>query len=269
MEFVLPEKWSIITPYASMVDRRGPFDDPGRRFDRPKGWLIAGAIGSRREMISGVEVVVAGPLGQGLRRLDMLAVLNWTFPHIARIFPDLPPRILVVIARDPMWRGGLSGPASLFLHGDRPIFSENRTSTLLHELIHVASGIHGDDESDWIVEGLAEYYSVELVHRAGGMSDLRFDEAMQDLARWGGAVDSILVKRSSGKTTARAVGVLRAADAEIREASAGKMSIDDVARELSRVPGRVTVAQLQEFAAKAAGRPVEALRRGDLPGGSR
>ena len=44
------------------------------------------------------------------------------------------PRLLIVSAGDPMWRGGLSGPSSMFLHSDRPLISENRTSTLLHEL---------------------------------------------------------------------------------------------------------------------------------------
>jgi hypothetical protein len=116
---------------------------------------------------------------------------------------------------------------------------------------------------------LAEYYSVELVRRSGGVSERRFEEAMQGLAEWGKKAESLFVKHSSGKITARAVGVMRATDAEIREASGGKRNIDDVARELSRAHGPVTLALFQELAAEAAGRPVEALKRENLPGGAR
>lgn len=41
--------------------------------------------------------------------------------------------------------------------------SENATSTLFHELSHVITRISAEDRSDWIAEGLAEFYSVELV----------------------------------------------------------------------------------------------------------
>ncbi len=268
VEFVVPEGWSALTPYPGIEGLRGRIEDPERRFDRPKGWLLLGRLGSRREEIAGVEVVVAGPTGQSLHRLDVLSFLGWTFPELAKIFPELPPRLLIVMARDPMWRGGLSGPASLFVHGDRPLVSENRTSTLLHELVHVLSGVHGDPESDWIVEGLAEFYSVELLRRTGGIGELRFSEAMGDLAAWGADVKSLFVRRSSGPTTARAAVVLRAADYEIREATDGRRSLDDVARRLAAAEGDVSYKLLWEAAEQVAGRPVEALRREHLPGGA-
>ena len=51
----------------------------------------------------------------------------------------------VVGAADPMWRGGLSASNSLFLHADRPLISENGTSTLVHELTHVITRVRGAD----------------------------------------------------------------------------------------------------------------------------
>lgn len=269
VEFVLVDGWSVLTPYPTIEGKRGTFDDPKRRWDRPKGWLLAGKIGSRREVIAGVEVVVAGPIKQGLRRLDMLATLNWTFPHLTKIFPNMPKRLLIVTARDPMWRGGLSGPGSLFLHGDRPLISENRTSTLLHELVHVASNVHADDESDWIVEGMAEYYSVELLRRSGGISELRYKETMAGLAAWGSKAKTLFTSRSSGPTTALGAVVLQSVDAEIREASEGKKSLDDVVRALADEDQDVSLARMSELAAQAAGRPIEALRRDRLPDAKR
>jgi predicted metalloprotease with PDZ domain len=163
-----------------------------------------------------------------------------------------------------MWRGGLSGPSSVFVHSDRPLISENRTSTLLHELVHVAMGIRGDEESDWIVEGFAEYYSVETLRRSGGIGKQRYDEALRRLRQWAQRTTSLFDKSSSGATTARAVIALKAADDEIRTATRGKASLDNVARELAAKGGEVTLERLQTLAAQVAGRPVSALDRAAL-----
>jgi hypothetical protein len=50
-------------------------------------------------------------VGDSARRQDMLDVSESSHCRASRkIFPDLPPRLLIVSAGDPMWRGGLSGP---------------------------------------------------------------------------------------------------------------------------------------------------------------
>ena len=113
--------------------------------------------------------------------------------------PQLPPRLLIVSAGDPMWRGGLSGPSSMFLHSDRPLISENRTSTLLHELVHIALGIRGDEESDWIVEGLAELYSLETLRRSGGISEQRYKQALKHLSQWAKRSPTLFGSHSNGR----------------------------------------------------------------------
>jgi hypothetical protein len=261
LEFSLPKDWSIITPYPGDDGVEIPFNDPGRRFDRPKGWMLAGKIGTRRDIITGVETVVAAPIDEGARRQDTLAFLMWNLPHLTEVFPEFPRRLLIVGADDPMFRGGLSGPASLFLHLDRPLISENRTSTLLHELVLVATGLRGDDESDWIVEGLAEYYSIETLRRSGGISEIRYEEALDRLARWGKRSRTLFKKRSSGATTAKAVGVFAAADKEIRKVTGGKRSLDQVAAILAKDRGEVSIERLAAAAEKVAGQPVKALDR--------
>jgi len=264
LEFLLPEGWAVITPYGPTNAKVLHIDDATRRFDRPQGWMLAGKLGSRAESIAGIQTLVAAPAGDGARRQDMLAFLNWNLPHLAGVFPTFPKRLLIVSAGDPMWRGGLSGPASLFLHSSRPLISENRTSTLLHELVHVAMGIYGDSESDWIAEGFAEYYSIETLRRSGGIGQSRYDDAIARLARWGKGAPTLFAKESSGARTARAVIALKALDAEIRAATAGKASLDDVARELAVHNGKVSLERLQSVAAQFAGRPLQSLERSRL-----
>jgi hypothetical protein len=160
-----------------------------------------------------------------------------------------------------MWRGGLSGPNSMFMHSDRPLISENRTSPLLHELVHVAMGIHGDDESDWIVEGLAEFYSIQTLRQSGGIGQKRYEQAMESMSKWAARAPSLFVKSSNGATTARAVLVFQSVDQEIRKSTNGKASLDDVARKLAAERGEVGLTHLQELARQVAGKPVQSLQR--------
>ncbi len=260
LTFSLPSGWSAATAYPQ--DARGFIvSDPERRFDRPAGWMLAGKLGTRSELIKGVQTIVAAPEGDTARRQDILAFLNWNLPHLKDVFPEFPKRVLIVTAGDPMWRGGLSGPSSLFLHADRPLISENRTSTLLHELVHVAMGIRGDEESDWIAEGFAEYYSLEILRRSGGIGRNRYDEAIERMARWARGSPSVFAPESSGANTARAVVALREVDAEIRQATGGSASLDDVAAALAKDRGEVNLERLQATARQVAGRELESLQR--------
>ncbi len=124
---------------------------------------------------------MASPEGSGLRSNDVLAFTRWTLPSLVEVFPQFPARLLIVSGAPDMWRGGLSGAASIYLHADRPLISQNGTSSLLHEMVHVASGLHGTGGADWIVEGLAEYYSLELLRRSNTISEQRFDAALRRL----------------------------------------------------------------------------------------
>jgi predicted metalloprotease with PDZ domain len=264
IEFVLPPQWSIATPFAPGDNLRFEFDEPDRRFDRPGGWMLAGRIGSRGEKIGHVRTIVAAPAGENARRQDMLAFLNWNLPRLLEVFTSFPERVLIVTAGDPMWRGGLSGPASLFLHSDRPLISENRTSSLLHELVHIALGIRADEESDWIVEGLAEFYSLETLRRSGGISEKRYKQAIARLGSWARRSETLFANNSTGATTARAVVTLQAVDSEIRKATRGKASLDDLARRLAAERGTISLARLQKAAEEISGSPLRSLQREQL-----
>jgi hypothetical protein len=231
--------------------------DPGRRLPRPKGWLIIGNITSRQDMIAGVDIRVAAPAGQGERLQDTLAFLAWTIPDVKAVFPEFPERLLIVTAGEPMWRGGLSGTRSLFMHADRPLISGNRTSSMIHELVHVGTGIHGGEDADWIVEGIAEYYAANILWRSGGLSDLRYQQTIAWKENWARKADTLFVKRSSGPVTARAAVFMHRLDLALKEATDGRAGIDDVAGELARQRGRVSLSQLKQIVHELAGDSVD------------
>lgn len=265
LSFDLPSGWSSLTEYYGR-DHSYPIRNTNRRFDRPAGWIILGDIGVRYDRIAGLRVNVAAPTDQGMRRIDILALLNWTLPEVLRMFPDFPNRLTIVGAGDPMWRGGLSGPRSLFIHTDRPLISENATSTLLHEVMHVALGGNAEDGMDWLVEGLAEFYTLTILHRSGSISDRRFAAAMRKQKEWGSSAGSLCESTSSGAITARAVTVLSELDSEIRALSDGRNSLDDVTPELAALEESITLDDFAAIVRQFTGTDAASLSAGNLPG---
>ena len=206
-----------------------------------------------------MRVAVAAPRGAGVHRNDLLAFVNALGPQMERAFGELPPRLLLVQAGDPMWRGGLSGPRSLYLHADRPLLSGNGTSTPAHELVHVVTRLRGAEHDDWIVEGLAEYYAIELPHRAGLLSASRRKKALAWMRERGAPVERLHTNRSQDRATARAVTLFAALDAELRAASDGKRDLDDVVRRL--IPQReISREALRDAARSVLGKPAKSLQ---------
>ena len=265
LTFDLPDGWSSATPYFGRDDVYA-IDNPERSFDTPTGWMVLGDIGVRNEMIGHVLTKIAGPTGHSIRRMDMLALMRWNLPELLRLLPQFPERLTFVSAGAPMWRGALSAPNSVYVHADRPMISENATSTILHEIVHVGLGLTGEAGADWIVEGFAEYYSLEMLRRSGTISEERYRNARAGLAEWGRDVRQLCTLRSSGSNTARAVTLLATVNAEIRKASGGKSDLDDVLHALAEHEGKISVEQFRDIVTGIAGRPVKALEPRNLPG---
>ncbi len=260
LHLTAPKGWSIETPYGPSAGRLHDVDDPNAHFDRPKGWLLAGPkLAIRRDVIADRHVAVASPQGSGFRSNDVLAFVRWTLPALVRVFPEFPPRLLIVSGPDGMWRGGLSGRGSLYLHADRPLISQNGTSTPLHEMIHVASGLHATGGADWIVEGIAEYYSLEILRRSNTISQQRFDNSFATLAKWSAGTKCVATDRSAGMQTAHAVLVMHALDGEIRAATRDRKSLDDLARTLVQAHAPVTNKAFRASAIALIGGPATAL----------
>ena len=257
----LPKGWTVETPYNrdSRNHMRFEVKDAERRFDRPVGWMAIGNLGTRREDISGIDISATAPVGQGMRRQDMLAFLNYTLPEMRRAFATPRDKILIVSGPDPLFRGGLSAPGSLFIHLDRPMISENGTSPVLHELTHTMTRIRGEARADWIAEGLAEFYGIEILRRTGGLSEQRYEQVRDWLKSWSSKVKHLKVPRSRGETTARAVVLLQDLDTEIRNAKGVPRNLDDVTRRLVKLR-KISNVEFLTAVEEVLGRPSKVLQ---------
>lgn len=243
LDFELPSGWkSVETAWPRIGKHRFRIDNPERLFDRPTGWMLAGNLGSRRTRLGATEVSVVSPLGQGMRRMDVLTLLTFVWPQVQAVFPRQPGKLLIVGAADPMWRGSLAGRDSLYLHSRLPLVSESGASPLLRELVQSLGRINDSQHSDWISEGLAEYYAIELLRRAGGISDERYQVLHKRLVRDGQGVSSLRGEQVNAATVARAVLLLQELDREIRLKTRNKRSLDDVLQGAMRLE-RVTTAE--------------------------
>lgn len=246
LHFELPDGWDVNTGWPLHEEGgQGTYrvDDPNRRFDRPTGWIMAGDLGTRRDHLGDTYFSVVAPLGSEADRMGWLALARLVYPEMEQAFETMPAKILMVSADDPLWRGGLSGPNSFYFHSSRRAISENGTSPLLHELVHVITRIRGGRRDDWIAEGLAEYYGIELLYRAGGFSADRKEAILERLEEWGENAPELRVRNSTGPTTARAVVLFQALDEEIADLTDGRASLDAVTRRLME-KGRVSFADL-------------------------
>ena len=264
--FELPTDWSVVTQYqrSSRGGYRARSDE--RRFVQPSGWILLGDLGIRRDDIAGVRVAVAAPSGHEARRVDILALLNWTLPELIRLVPEPPSRLTIVTAGDPMWRGGLSAPSSIYIHSGRPLISENGTSTHLHEIMHVLMGVRAEPGHDWLLEGFAEYYSLEGLRRSRTLTPERHAQAVAGLGEWAESADRLCGGESSGAQTALAVMTLLALDSELRERDTEGRNLDDLMYELVVTGERLSLDLLVDTATAFIGEKPDALHIDNLPG---
>ncbi|NTZ97398.1 M1 family metallopeptidase [Pseudomonas koreensis] len=231
LQFELPNGWqSVETAWPRIGKNTFRIDNPSRLFDRPTGWMLAGHLGSRRTRLGETEVTVASPRGQGMRRMDVLTLLTFVWPQVQAVYPRHPKKLLIVGANDPMWRGSLGAHESIYLNTRLPLVSESGSSALVRELAQVFGLINDEHRSDWISEGFAEYYAIELVRRAGGMSDQRYQALQAKLTRDSQKVTTLRGEQISPAQLAKAVMVLQELDREIRLKTRNKRSLDDVLR---------------------------------------
>jgi len=131
--------------------------------------------------------------------------------------------------------------------------------------VHTTLRLQPGSDGDWAIEGLAEYYSLEILGRSGTMSRERLLHAYEMLAARGAEAVHLRSKSVSGAGTARAVTVLRALDQRIRDATDQTRGIDDVARLLVREGGTVTTTRVQELAQQVSGQDLSGFFSSEVP----
>lgn len=265
LRFELPKNWSAVTEYP-LQDDAFIVEKASRNYDEPSGWMAIGELGVRRETIAGTRVAVAAPTGHSTRRMDMLALLNWSLPEVIQVTQNTLPRLTIISAMDPMWRGGLSAPASIYIHADRPLISENATSTLLHEVMHVALRLDVAPDSDWITEGLAEFYSLELLKRSGAISAHRHRIAMKSQRSRAQRAQRLCGGRASGTITSLAVTVFEQIDAHIKTTTNGDASLDSIVPQLIAAEDPLDANAIRELVVQLTGQTPDVLHSKSLPG---
>ncbi|CRM45101.1 hypothetical protein [Pseudomonas sp. 24 E 1] len=253
--FELPAGWkSVETVWPRIGKNKFRIDNVSRLFDRPTGWMLAGTLGSRRVRLGETEVTVASPKGQAMRRMDVLTLLTFVWPQVEAAFPRHPAKLLVVGASDPMRRGAFAARDSIYLNSRTPLVGENGSSALIREVVQAIGRFNDHDTSDWVSEGLGEYYAIELLRRAGGITDERYEAIQARLAKEGKDVTSLRGEHASGATVARAVVVLQELDREIRVKTHNKRSLDDLAQAVMRTDS-ITTAEFVKLAESIIGEP--------------
>lgn len=259
LKFKLPPNWSSVTAYPEINNHTYRVDNPTRLFDRPTGWVQLGELGIRRDIIAGTKTAVSAPVGQEVTRLEIVTLLTFTLPTFRDWFPEFPQRLLVVSANEDMWRGALSGPASLYLHGERPLVSENGTSTVMHELVHVAIQREAAFNADWIDEGLAEYLALVLLHEAGGLTNRRYRNAIDQQERWGKSAKRLETLNSSGAATAKAVTVFAQLHKEI-----GDKAFRKLVKKLAKPGPAITPSMLRKLVEGIVGKKALSLSKENI-----
>ncbi len=262
-----PEGWSVVTPYLPNSAGKMPITNPGKRRARPLGWVIAGDIGTRRDVIAGTEITISAPRGIRMERIAMLGLLRWTLPQLVPALGKLPSYVNIVAASEPMWLGALSAPNSIFVNARRPLISENGTSTIVHEMVHVLlADLKTPADQDWIDEGLAEYLALRALLDSGTISQIRYVQTIGSLRKWGANVTSLRTTSSTGPVSARAVTVFHDLDAELRRATGNRKNLASLVRELMSTSELVELESLRSRTRQLTGHTPRSLAPMAVPG---
>jgi predicted metalloprotease with PDZ domain len=126
---------------------------------------------------------------------------------------------------------------------------------------------HSGPGGDWIVEGFAELYSLELLKRSKTMSKRRFAKALDGKRARAARVARVDVPEADGDVTAWGVVTLHELDGAIRRASGDAASLDDVMARLSRWREPITPALLRRAVAEVVASPLDGFFRARGIGG--
>ncbi|HEV7732934.1 MAG TPA: hypothetical protein VGR62_12255 [Candidatus Binatia bacterium] len=252
--FRLPKGWKSVATGELIGSHAFVVEEPGKRLARPRGWFLLGDVDTTTRRIAGMEITVAAAPGSGLDVPRLFRFYEQTIPLLAPLLGSPPARLLVVSAPDPMWRGGISGEGSFYVNGRIAVRSRDRTSTYLHELIHVWQPFRPEGDGRWISEGLAEYYSLVIQRRAGMLSAAGFARGIELFARHGRWDIDLSRTHDAAALNNSAPLVLHWLDTEIARATDGAKSLDDAVRRLAADSRELTTASFLRAVNRTAGK---------------
>ena len=252
--FRLPTGWQSAAALPSIGPHTYRLNEPGKMLDRPRGWFALGKFTLARQEIADIMVQLARVPGSALDTGGLFRFLASTLPSLKQLLLPQVDSVLLVSAPDPLWHGGISGANSLFIHGDRPLRTPDKTSPYLHELFHVLQPYKPAADADWIEEGLAEFYSLELQRRAGLINDAAHTRALAYFERFGLWNVDLTRQQDNAATNNSAPLVMYAIDQHIQHATNGKKRLDDVVMRLAEAGGSVDTARFQRTVESVSGK---------------
>lgn len=241
----------------------------------PRGYVVFGDFLAQEDRVAGEKVVHYVRLGKvaeyekGGALFEFIAKAT---PYYAAVYgPGVEQDVLVVNAPDPMFRGGLGGDNSFFVHESADL------RTVAHEYAHVFQ-LFGTEEdqgssSIWLNEGDADYHSALALFAADVWSPQQVDDFLAEAAKDKNDPDlrnARLPDAAYGTALERfayhkGALVLRALDELYRTRTGGDVSLSDLLRVINKKHGDPSAADAavavtnQEIRAEA-----EKLLGGDL-----
>jgi len=252
--FRLPSGWRSAAAVPAVGTDTYRLNQPGKVLDRPRGWFALGKFDLDRQEIGSTMVQVARMPGSALATKDLFRFLESTLPSLQKLLLAEPESVLIVSAPDPMWHGGISGDHSFYIHGNRPLRTPDKTSPYLHELFHVLQPYKPAADADWIEEGLAEFYSLELQRRAGMIDAAAYARALGYFERYGLWNVNLTEQQDNAATNNSAPLVMYALDQHLQHATAGKQRLDDVVTQLAKQGGEVDTGRFRHLVDKVSGK---------------
>jgi predicted metalloprotease with PDZ domain len=130
--------------------------------------------------------------------------------------------------------------------------------------MHTVMGARSGADGDWVAEGLAELYSLELLVRSRTVSRRRHARALSRMEDKSRGVGGLATKDSSGVLTMRAVIVLHQLGEEIEAATDGESNLDELLRRLCAERGVISSERFRQLAEEVAGKPLPLFTRSEF-----
>lgn len=265
----LPPDWESITVFPPEARNVYLVETDRQSFDHPRGWMLLGHMKRVDTTIGATALTIARAPGVAHKVDGAVRLISDTLPALLTLFHRSLPRLVVVLGPDPMWRGGLSGEESFYMHGDRPLRSRDQTSPYLHELFHVTAPFRPAPDAHWVTEGLAEYYSIELPRRQGSLSAASYRRALElfgEHGMWGRdfthTTDAALHNNSAPL-------VMWALDRRIQRTTKQTHGLDDVVTALATEAGTVSTGRFLGTVRRVAGKSFASFFRRHVYRGER
>ena len=250
----LPPGWASATAMPAESEGRYVVETPHQRMDHPRGWLAFGRLKRTEATAASTALTIIRVPSVTTHVEPIVELMQKAVPVVATLFERALPHLLIVVGPDPMWRGGLSGEESFYIHTGRPLRSPDYTSPYLHELFHVMAPFRPQADAHWVTEGLAEFYSVELQRRIGILSEAHFQRALELFAEHGLWNQDFTHTAAPALRNNSAPLVMYVLDQRIRAATGGQRGLDAVVTSLARDGGSVSTARFLGTVQRVAGK---------------